>query len=409
MTFDPLGLADAIPDAAAFERQTLAALERSVGFDAAFFATAGAPPTTVGLDATKLERALVRHAYDHEILPLKQAALAGRGVAVDTDILGEEGVARTGYHRDLAAPVRGRHSLLAFLVLRGRPLGTVMLGRTGRTFSEREVGAVASLLGPLAFARASYHAPWRGRRLPEPPEQPLAARALAWARGERTLAIVDDAEEGRIVVRDRAGYREMAAFHDGAVLVWSRADLQEARRSGWFYVELFHLAASRARNRGRALFLGAGGGVGLRQFAEVYPGIALDLVDIDPRVIELAHEWYGLGTIPNLTVHVADAFDFVASAPAACWDIVIADTYAGVDLPARLLSRSFFHNLSRVLRPGGALAVNTIGPLEAPSPVRLVERLAGAELRDVRLVPVLDQGEDFARGAVRNVIVLASR
>jgi SAM-dependent methyltransferase len=409
MTFDPLGLADAIPDHAAFERKTLAALQRSVGFDAAFFATVGAPPTTVGLDAVKLERALARHAYDREIQPLKQAALAGHGVVVDTEILGEDGVARTAYHRDFAAPMGGRHSLFGFLVLRGRPLGAVMLGRTGRTFSERDVGVLASVLGPLAFARASYHAPWRGGPLREPPDQPLRAKALAWARGERTLASVEDAEGGRIVVRDRAGYREMAAVRDDAVLVWSRADLREARRSGWFYVELFHLAASRANSRSRALFLGSGGGVGVRQFAEVYPGIALDLVDIDPCVVELAHAWYGLGSIPKLTVHVADAFDFVASAPAACWDIVVVDTYGGVELPARLVSRRFFRSLARVLRPGGALAFNTIGPLEAPSPVRLVERRARAELRDVRLVPVLDRNEDFAREAVRNVIVLASR
>ncbi len=407
MALDPTAMAHEHPDAPAYERAILGALHEAVGFDAAFFAVLGARPTTVTLDAATLERAFATHAYDAELLPLKRAALERRGVAVDTSVLGEAEVRRRAYHRELAAPLGGRHSLMAYMALRGRPLGAVMLGRNGATFSDADVALVEAALPGITVGRASYHAPFAGAPLPDTAESSVVARALTWARGGRVRASVE--REGRAVwIRDRDGYREMVAARDGAELVWSRAHLDDPRRSGWFYVDLFHLAAARARHRTRALFIGCGGAVGVRQFAEVYPGIAVDLVDVDPAVIDLARDWYGLGGIPQVSVHVGDGFDFVARAPAATWDVVVVDAFSERDIPRLMTGRAFFRHVRRALRAGGCMAFNTIGALEGAGAVRAVERAARAELEDVRLVPVLDPGEVYSPAAVRNVVVLGS-
>ena len=188
----------------------------------------------------------------------------------------------------------------------------------------------------------------------------------------------------------------------------ARARLDDPRRSGWFYVDLFHLAAARARQRARVLCLGAGGAVSVRQFAEAYPGVAIDLVDVDPCVFALAREWYGLGEIPRVTAHVADAFAFVEQAPERAWDVVLVDAYDAREAPRSVVSRAFFQHVRRVLRPGGAMAFNAIGALAGDGPVRRVERLARIEFEDVRLVPVLDPDEKFSPASVRNVVVLGS-
>lgn len=405
---DPIALAHACADERELEQDVLAALERMVGFDVAFIAGLGDLPTTVGLDAAALARAFGRPGYDAELLPLKRAAAAARGVAVDTEVFGEDGVRRLRYFREFARPVGGRHSLVAWLVLRGRPIGVLMLGRTtARGFRASEVDAVASLLPALTIARASFTLPWTGGPLPDPPAS-VRTRALSWARGERILARADDGERA-VVVRDRAGHREMVALRPGAQLVWSRARLDDPRRSGWFYVELFHLAAARARGRRRALFIGSGGAVGVRQFAEVYPGIAIDLVDVDPRVLGLAADWFDLGSIPRLTTHVADGAAFLERSAGEPWDVIVVDAYDEADVPEALSSRAFFGHVRRALSEGGAVAVNVIGALEGDTSVRSIQKTMVVELDDVRIVPVIDPDEAYSPFAVRNVVVIGLR
>ena len=123
MTFDPIALANEVPDAATFDRAVLDLLDRSLGFDAAFLAIQGEQATAVNVDSKKLDSAIARGDYADELAPMKAAALARRGVAVDTQVLGEQHVRALRYHRDFAAPIGGRHSLLAFLTVRGVPTG----------------------------------------------------------------------------------------------------------------------------------------------------------------------------------------------------------------------------------------------------------------------------------------------
>lgn len=407
MTFDPIALANEVPDAATFDRAVLAAFERSVGFDAAFFAIRGEPPTTVNVDAKKLEAAIARVDYADEIAPMKATALARRGVAVDTQVLGEQRVRALQYHRHFAAPIGGRHSLLALLTVRGVPTGSLMLGRCGSTFSGEHLALVEGLLPRLAIARASFRLPWWGGPLPTP-RSSATTRLAGWLRGERAREHLAD-KSPEIVVRDRAGYREMVASDGRGELVWSRAALDEPERSGWFYIDLLHLAAVRAPSQRRILFIGSGGGVSVRQFARVYSGARLDVVDPDERVIVLARRWFGLDSVPNLTVTVDDGAGFLRRAPNETWDAIIVDAYDGSELAAPLASRTFFADVRRALRPGGGLAFNVIGSLGGSSEVQPIERAARAERLDVRLVPVLDPGEAYSPTSVRNIVLLGRR
>jgi spermidine synthase len=407
MIFDPIALADEVPDEVTFDRAVLDHLSRSVGFDAAFCAIKGESPTTVNIDKKQLEAAMAHVDYAHEIAPLKAAALAKRGVAVDTEVLGEQRVHALRYHRDFAAPIGGRHSLLAFLAVRGSPTGALMLGRCGSTFSDEHLSRVETLLPSLAIARASFRPSWQGSPLPVPRSTGVG-RLVRWLRAEHVHErLVDRAPE--IIVRDRAGYREMVASDEHGELVWSRAALDEPERSGWFYNDLLHLAAVRAQSRRRFLFIGSGGGVSIRQFARTYPGAMLDVVESDRRVVALARRWFGLNEVPNLSFTIDDGTSFLRRAPSATWDAIIVDAYDGSQLAAPLASRLFFADARRALRPGGGLAFNVIGTLGGNGELQRIECAARAARLDVRLVPVLDPGEAYSPLAVRNVVLVARR
>lgn len=406
--FDPVALAAESPSAEVFEHAVLEQLQRSVGFDVAFFATLGASPTALGIDRAALEASLARPDHASDLARTKQVARSRRGVAVDTAVLGEQEVRKLGYFREFCAPVGGRHSLVALPSLRGDVLAGIVLGRCGSTFSDADVAFVEDALGPLAVARASFFVPWRSAPLRTSAPRSTFAALGDMLRKKRVLARVEDAR-GAIEVRDGGGQREMVATGPDGDFVWSRASIDRPSRSGWFYVDLFHLAAARARERRSALFVGCGGGVAVRQFAEVYPGMSLDVVEPDARVVELARRWFDLDRIPRAAVTVDDGVSFVRRAEANRWDVVVVDAFEGSELAPGFADRSFFAEMRRVLRPGGGLAFNVVGTLAQGSVVQAIARAARAELDDVRLVPVLDRDEVYSPTALRNVVVVAFR
>lgn len=408
MSLDPIALALELPDASAFEQAVLAGFGCEVGFDAAFLLVPGETPATVALDPRALGAALNDGRYDEETLPLKAAALRSRGVVVDTEVLGEQRVRAMRYHKELAAPIGGRHSLVAYLQARGRTIGLMMLGRTGRAFSEREVCAVRALAPRVALARASYGLACIDEPLPEP--VPSLADQLSRALTGSMIRERAGSSAQHVVVRDVGTAREMVAQRGPLELVWTRVDRREPRRSSWFYVELFQLALGRARRRNRALFIGAGGGAAVRQFRSLQPALAIDVVELDPEVLRLADTWFGLTSVPGVRALAGDGARHVASAGEGAWDVIVLDAFgAAHELPRSFLDEAFWRDAARALRPGGALAVNVIGALDGGGAVARVERLLASCFDDIRLVPVLDPGEAFDRDAPRNVVALASR
>jgi hypothetical protein len=380
-------LAQAAPDARAFEAAVLARLQARIGFDVGFLSVRGAEsePTTVGLERPLIELAVTRSdTYARELLPVKRVALGARGVAVDTDVLGESRVQKQSYHRELASRVNGRHSLLAYLPWRSDTLGLLLLGRCGSSFSARECEQIEAMLPALGAARAAFGTPFQSRPLTPPEPTGL------WSR----LGLA------RTVHAD-------VATHDGAELIWTRAQRTDPRVSGWPYVNLFHVAAARAERRERALFIGAGGGVALRQFASVYPGIELTLVEKDARVIELGRAWFGLDALPRLRVTIEDGAEFVTRAAPGSWDIAVVDAFDTRSAAQPLLEASFLSSLARGLRPNGALALNWIGSLDSPALASFVRRI-DACFDGVQLLPVVGVGELDSR-APRNVVIVALR
>ncbi|MEO8183632.1 MAG: fused MFS/spermidine synthase [Deltaproteobacteria bacterium] len=404
-------LANESPSAAAFEAGVLEHLQRQLGFDVAFLLVRGAEaqPTTLDLNAATVARAVQRApVYFEELLPVKRAALAARGVAVDTRVLGERRVRQTAYFRELGRAIGARHAqLMAYVPLRGQHVAALMLGRASGAFSDAEIAAVESLLPELGVARGSFGLPVVFPPLPSP-VRPALLRGVDALRGGPVHASVPLGDM-LVQVRDRAGFREMVARSGTGELVWTRAALKDPSRSGWPYIELLHLAAIAARSRRRALFIGCGGAVALRQFASVYPGIAIDVVEREPTVIELARQWYELDAIPQLSVHVADGVEFVQRAPADTWDVVVVDAFDSSERVSAWADPSWFGALRRALCSGGAVAINVIGTLDGTGAVPDVVRAAQGSFEQLRVLPVMVADEEYRPSALRNVVIVASR
>ncbi len=108
----------------------------------------------------------------------------------------------------------------------------------------------------------------------------------------------------------------------------------------------------------RVLVLGMGGGASVRAVRSADPEAEIDAVEIDPVVVRVAAEQFGVAPGPDLRIHVGDARRFLA-ASGGVYDVVQADLFrGGPDIPSHLATEEFFALARRHLAPGGVLMVN---------------------------------------------------
>ncbi|HET9701964.1 MAG TPA: fused MFS/spermidine synthase [Burkholderiales bacterium] len=108
----------------------------------------------------------------------------------------------------------------------------------------------------------------------------------------------------------------------------------------------------------RCLVIGLGAGVVPHWYEE--RGIACDVVDIDPEVVELARSHFGYQGRGR--VHVQDARYFLGTNTER-YDFVILDVFNGDTTPGHLLSLEALRLVESAMAPGAVLALNLVGEL----------------------------------------------
>jgi spermidine synthase len=109
----------------------------------------------------------------------------------------------------------------------------------------------------------------------------------------------------------------------------------------------------------RALFIGAGGGVGPRSFHMHDSAMEIDVVDIDAKVLELAKTHFFLDDAPQIKTIAADGRSYVRAAESGAYDAIILDAFSiGGRIPFHLVTREFIELCRDRLADGGVLVMN---------------------------------------------------
>jgi spermidine synthase len=113
----------------------------------------------------------------------------------------------------------------------------------------------------------------------------------------------------------------------------------------------------------RVLHLGGGALSLARYVASTRPGSTQLAVDDDADLVELVREWLplrqrGQRATGRIRIRVGDARDVLGGLPAASFDALVADVFAGARTPAHLISVEFTMLARRALAPGGTFAAN---------------------------------------------------
>jgi spermidine synthase len=231
-------------------------------------------------------------------------------------------------------------------------LAAALLLTAALTFPFRSRGAAASGLavallvalgGVYGFSQAEASLPY-GHKLVRELNTPY-----------HHIEVVDDTLNGvRLLKFDR--------------YVESSIELDPPHRTISHYTRYFHLALAAKPDVKRALFIGAGGGVGPRAFHMHDAEMEIDVVDIDQAVLDVAHEDFFLDRSPKIRSIAADGRMFVRDAPNAHYDAIILDAFTiGGRIPFHLVTTEFMELCRQKLTPGGVFVMNINSAVAGPN------------------------------------------
>lgn len=113
----------------------------------------------------------------------------------------------------------------------------------------------------------------------------------------------------------------------------------------------------------RALFLGGGGFAMPEQLAGHYEQARVDVVEIDPQVIEVGRKYFRLDESPRVSPHAADARRWLLMEASDRYDLIFGDAYNGVRyVPAHLVTAEFFALVKSRLADDGVYMMNLVSP-----------------------------------------------
>ncbi len=146
-------------------------------------------------------------------------------------------------------------------------------------------------------------------------------------------------------------------FQDGLV----QNTVDSSQRSISFYTWALEALAYAYHPQPRnVLVLGLGAGIVPSRFAR--EGANVEVVEIDPSSVVVAQRHFGFDP-SKVTMHQADARTFVAAC-SPVQDIVVVDLFNGDGTPDYLITREFFRDLRRCLKPDGIALFNTFANLD---------------------------------------------
>jgi len=207
-----------------------------------------------------------------------------------------------------------------------------------------------------------------------------------------TLTVVDNTAEG---------IRYMFLNDMPHSLMYLNGSTKAASR----YTDYFNLAFGFNPGITDVLFIGGGGFSGPKQFLEQYPWVNVDVVEIDPFVVEAAYTYFYVPRDePRLRVYTMDGRSFLDQA--GSYDLVVLDAYSHTYVPFHLMTLEFHQLLRRHLNEGGVLVSNLIGSFVGDTSELLwceVETVAQV-YPNVHMFSTLDVPEAM----VRNIVMVAS-
>ncbi len=110
----------------------------------------------------------------------------------------------------------------------------------------------------------------------------------------------------------------------------------------------------------RTLIIGLGGGTVVKRMWRDYPGMRVDVAELDPDMVEVARRFFRVPDDDRIRVFAADGRAYLETSPET-YDIVIVDAFDEDRVPRPLTTEEFLRLVRDRLAPDGVVAYNFIG------------------------------------------------
>ena len=186
----------------------------------------------------------------------------------------------------------------------------------------------------------------------------------------------------------------------------SAMDRDDPTRHVFDYTRYFHapLLFTDEAAVDRVLFVGGGGFTGPRIFHETYPNATVDVVELDPAVIDAADRYFGIPDSPRMNVHRGDGRQYLEETDRT-YDVIVLDAYRKDEVPFQLTTVEFMRRAAERLDDDGVLVANLISAPSGPA-----SEFYRAEFKTMQRVFPRVYGFPTAGGpVVQNVEVVATK
>ena len=179
----------------------------------------------------------------------------------------------------------------------------------------------------------------------------------------------------KLIYEKKSKYHHIMVYEDGHIRTLrlgrgpddgkqSRIDLLDPDYLLLEYTRLIFAALLINDKPLKILIIGLGGGSIPRAFNRHIPDAEIDVVDIDPDVVEVAEKYFFFDPGENIKVHIDDGRTFIREAaqknPVNKYDVVIMDAFNSSSIPRHLTTKEFFKELLLILNPEGVIAANVL-------------------------------------------------
>ncbi len=176
----------------------------------------------------------------------------------------------------------------------------------------------------------------------------------------------------RVIYEKDSAYHQISILEDGfnRYLRFNRSFqggmvLRNPYESPFLYTSYAHLAHIFHPSTRRVLLIGLGSGTIPKRFTRDYPDLAVDTVELDPEVVDVAKRFFEVKEDARQRIFVSDGRVFVRRSDAA-YDVIILDAYFAEGIPFHLATKEFLELARDHLTPGGIVVSNIIGALDGP-------------------------------------------
>ena len=191
----------------------------------------------------------------------------------------------------------------------------------------------------------------------------LIAPVLAGGAGQ--LEKEAKSEYSHVRIRRDGNIRSLLFVRDsGQEVIETSLNLEKPHSLISDYTQYMFMSYLLRPKQEKVLIVGLGGGAMVHFLKHYDPDVKVDVVEIDPLVVQLADGYFGVRTEGNVRIETADAFKYLATTEEK-YDVIYMDAFLkpsdGTDstgVPLKLKQVRFYKELQKVLTPGGMVAFN---------------------------------------------------